>query len=201
MTVFRRRKQRNQSWNHQREFVHQHHRLLIVNWDNIISCAHNMLLFYYTCIYFAIAYHCYHSVNYLRWHIRSIWMLVRSLQLICCLLFRWTIAPCIIHNYLQAKLSYFQCIQSVPKVIDDDEQTNGRITLGLFGNTAPKAVENFRSLCNCDKGNGKISGKPLCYKESIFHRISEFCVGMQCLLLIFLFHHTYLMIIFFFHFD
>ena len=83
------------------------------------------------------------------------------------------------HNFLQAKLSFFQCIQSVPKVIDDDEQTNGRITLGLFGNTAPKAVENFRSLCNCDKGNGKISGKPLCYKGSIFHRISElFCVGM-----------------------
>ena len=128
-------------------------------------------------------------------------MLVRSLQLICCLLFRCTIAPCIIHYYLQAKLSYFQCIQSVPKVIDDDEQTNGRITLGLFGNTAPKAVENFRSLCNCDKGNGKISGKPLCYKDSIFHRISEFCVDMQCLLFIFLFHHTNLMIIFFFHFD
>ncbi|KAL7523481.1 hypothetical protein ACHAXR_000200, partial [Thalassiosira sp. AJA248-18] len=44
-------------------------------------------------------------------------------------------------------------------------------TIGLFGKTAPKTVENFRSLCACDKGNGKISGKPLCYKGSSFHRI------------------------------
>ncbi|EJK63721.1 hypothetical protein THAOC_15607 [Thalassiosira oceanica] len=49
----------------------------------------------------------------------------------------------------------------------------GRITFGLFGNVAPKAVENFMSLCECNKGNGKVSGKPLCYKGSEFHRISE----------------------------
>ncbi|KAL7443455.1 hypothetical protein ACHAXM_012116 [Skeletonema potamos] len=47
----------------------------------------------------------------------------------------------------------------------------GRIELGLFGKVAPKSVENFRSLCACDKGKGKISGKPLCYKGSKFHRI------------------------------
>jgi len=58
-------------------------------------------------------------------------------------------------------------------VIDDEEEgtSKGRITFGLFGNTVPKAVENFRSLCSCDKGNGKISGKPLCYEGSTFHRI------------------------------
>jgi hypothetical protein len=50
----------------------------------------------------------------------------------------------------------------------------GRIELGLFGKVAPKTVENFRSLCACDKGKGKISGKPLCYKGSKFHRISKF---------------------------
>mmetsp|Transcript_18753 Transcript_18753/g.30777 ORF Transcript_18753/g.30777 Transcript_18753/m.30777 type:complete len:232 (-) Transcript_18753:684-1379(-) len=49
--------------------------------------------------------------------------------------------------------------------------TKGRIEFGLFGKVAPKTVENFRSLCACDKGNGKISGKPLCYKGSKFHRI------------------------------
>lgn len=49
--------------------------------------------------------------------------------------------------------------------------TKGRIILGLFGKVAPKTVENFRSLCLCDKGNGIVSGKPLCYKGSKFHRI------------------------------
>ena len=64
----------------------------------------------------------------------------------------------------------------LPTVIDDEEEgtSKGRITFGLFGNTVPKAVENFHSLCACDKGNGKISGKPLCYEGSTFHRISEF---------------------------
>ena len=56
---------------------------------------------------------------------------------------------------------------------EEEEPIKGRITLGLFGKVAPKATENFRSLCACDKGNGKISGKPLCYEGSTFHRISE----------------------------
>ena len=63
---------------------------------------------------------------------------------------------------------------------DEDEEekptrtTSGRITFGLFGKTAPQTVENFRSLCACDKGYGKISGKFLCYKGTTFHRISEY---------------------------
>ncbi|KAL9189632.1 hypothetical protein ACHAXT_009307 [Thalassiosira profunda] len=56
-------------------------------------------------------------------------------------------------------------------VISEEEPIKGRITLGLFGDTAPKTVENFRALCACDKGNGEISGKPLCYKGTSFHRI------------------------------
>ncbi|XP_078369415.1 peptidyl-prolyl cis-trans isomerase D-like [Oculina patagonica] len=47
----------------------------------------------------------------------------------------------------------------------------GRIVFKLFSDKCPKTVENFRSLCVGDKGNGPVSGKPLHYKGSTFHRI------------------------------
>ena len=55
--------------------------------------------------------------------------------------------------------------------IEGDEGGSGRIVLGLFGAVAPKAVENFRSLCDCKMGAGQVTGKPLCYKGSTFHRV------------------------------
>lgn len=74
--------------------------------------------------------------------------------------------------------SFFFTVRTLPVVthrayldIEIDDQKIGRIVLGLFGDVAPKAVENFVALCQCDRGQGKLTGKPLCYKGSKIHRV------------------------------
>ena len=41
--------------------------------------------------------------------------------------------------------------------IEIDGEKTGQVVFGLFGQIAPKTVENFRSLAACDKGKGKIT--------------------------------------------
>ena len=54
--------------------------------------------------------------------------------------------------------------------IEVDGEKAGRVVFGLYGKTVPRTTENFRALCTGEKGVGN-SGKPLHFKNSIFHRI------------------------------
>ena len=47
----------------------------------------------------------------------------------------------------------------------------GRVVFKLYDDVVPKTAANFRSLCTGDKGISPKSGKPLSYKDSIFHRV------------------------------
>eukprot|EP00978_Attheya_sp_CCMP212_P031423 scaffold118688_cov40-Attheya_sp.AAC.1 len=47
----------------------------------------------------------------------------------------------------------------------------------LFASVVPKTAENFRCLCTGEKGKGAVSGKPLCFESSIFHRVIP---GFMC---------------------
>jgi len=50
------------------------------------------------------------------------------------------------------------------------ENDLGRVEMELFKSIVPRTVENFRALCTGEKGEG-MSGKPLHFKGSKFHRI------------------------------
>ncbi|OMO71997.1 hypothetical protein CCACVL1_17989 [Corchorus capsularis] len=68
---------------------------------------------------------------------------------------------------------------SNPKVFFDiliGKAKAGRVVMELFADAVPKTAENFRALCTGEKGMG-LSGKPLHYKGSTFHRIIP---GFMC---------------------
>ena len=54
--------------------------------------------------------------------------------------------------------------------VKQGEEKLGRIVMQLYADITPKTAENFKALCTGEKGNG-VSGKPLHYKGSTFHRV------------------------------
>lgn len=50
------------------------------------------------------------------------------------------------------------------------DEPAGRIVFELFSDSVPRTAENFRALCTGEKGDSAVSGKPLHYKGSAFHR-------------------------------
>lgn len=50
-------------------------------------------------------------------------------------------------------------------------ELEGRIVVEVYKDVVPKTAENFRALCNGDKGIGPNTGVPLHYKGGCFHRI------------------------------
>jgi peptidylprolyl isomerase len=55
--------------------------------------------------------------------------------------------------------------------IEISGQETGRIMIGLFGQNAPDATENFRLLSTCTQYSANEPKKKLCYKDTILHRI------------------------------
>ncbi|CBZ53099.1 Peptidylprolyl isomerase D (Cyclophilin D),related [Neospora caninum Liverpool] len=64
-------------------------------------------------------------------------------------------------------------VAKCPKVYMDikvGDKEPKRVVFALYNDTVPKTAENFRALCTGEKGEGT-KGKPLCFKNSLFHRI------------------------------
>ncbi|XP_060718303.1 NK-tumor recognition protein isoform X1 [Tachysurus vachellii] len=55
--------------------------------------------------------------------------------------------------------------------VEINREPVGRIVFQLFSDICPKTSKNFLWLCTGEKGTGKTTGKKLCYKGSVFHRV------------------------------
>ena len=72
-------------------------------------------------------------------------------------------------------ISVHHHLNKMPSIVHFDISIGGspagRLVFQLYDETVPQTAANFRSLCIGDKGIGKLTGKPLSYAKSMFHRI------------------------------
>lgn len=83
-------------------------------------------------------------------------------------------------NYviLQVHAATFKVTSQVYMDVSINGKEEGRVIIGMFGEEAPKTVENFRHICI--RGIDGIS-----YKGSRFHRvINKFMVQGKCLMVL-----------------
>lgn len=53
----------------------------------------------------------------------------------------------------------------------------GRVEIELNGEVVPKTAYNFQCLCTGERGLGEVTGLPLCYRGSTFHRVvPQMCI-------------------------
>ena len=63
-----------------------------------------------------------------------------------------------------------------PKVFLDisiDKSKAERIEIELFYDQCPLTCENFKALCTGEQGISQKTGKPMCYKGSVIHKVIE----------------------------
>merc|ERR1712151_1442401 len=53
----------------------------------------------------------------------------------------------------------------------EGESTGGRMVFKLFDDVVPKTAKNFRALCTGEMGDSAVSGKPLHFLGTPFHRV------------------------------
>lgn len=67
---------------------------------------------------------------------------------------------------MQVRSAHFKVTSQVYIDVSKDNEPIGRLTIGLFGEDAPKTIENFRHICI----HG-INGKT--YAGTTFHRVVD----------------------------
>eukprot|EP00435_Cladocopium_sp_Y103_P070202 s436_g34.t1 len=65
----------------------------------------------------------------------------------------------------------FDASQIYPEYVEISGVNIGRMIFKLYDNICPKTAENFRCLCNGERGTGLITKMPLNFQGSKFHRV------------------------------